>query len=74
MKYFTSNRVTGSKKQEISKEEVKRLLGGWWEEDSIDKILEEESSFRMHTPYADVWTETEDGMVPMPGFYGVVGE
>lgn len=61
-----------SEKREITKEEAKRILSGWWNEDALDDIFDNDIEFRLWTPYTDVWTMTEDGKVPIAGFYGTV--
>lgn len=72
MKYYKVYREAGAKAVEISKDEAKRILTGWWKDDFLARIFDEEVPFRLYTPYSEVWTKTEDGRVPMAGFYGTV--
>lgn len=58
---------------EITKEEAKHTLEGWWKKEALDEIFNEGKSFRLYTPYAEVWTKNDKGMVAMAGFYGIVG-
>ena len=72
MKYFKrykdSDQIT-----EITKEEARHTLDGWWTEESLNDIFDHEKMFCLYTAYADVWTQDENGAVPMAGFYGTVG-
>lgn len=57
---------------QITKQEAKDALDGWWKEDFLSDIFEQEKVFRLYTPYCKVWSVSEDGLMPMAGFYGVV--
>lgn len=72
MKYYKKYKEQNATAFEITKEEAKGTLNGWWHEDAVNDIFENERQFRLYTPYADVWTKGDNGMVPMPGFYGVI--
>lgn len=58
---------------EITKEEARENLTGYWKEEALEDIFSNDKGFCLYTPYADIWTMTEDGAVPMAGFYGTVG-
>lgn len=68
MKYYKMYKETGEC-FEITKEEAKSTLEGWWDQKALDEIFDNDKSFRLYTPVSDVWT-SQDGMVPMPGLYG----
>ena len=72
MKYFKQYKGE-SDKIEITKEEARHTLDGWWKEKCLNDIFDNEKGFRLYTAYAIVWTETDDGKVPMAGFFGTVG-
>ena len=73
MKYLT--KMKGVKDvQEITKEEARKHLSGFWRKDALDDIFKNDKAFRLYTPYRDIWTMTDDGKVPVAGFYGIVGE
>ena len=73
MKYFKRFKEAGAEAFEITKEEAKQTLEGYWKQEALDEIFEQETGFRLFTPYSTVWTQTDDGLVPIPGFYGTVG-
>ena len=73
MKYYKQYKEAGAEPEEVTKEEAKRTLEGWWRQETLDDIFEQDKGFRLYTAYAEVWTKTEDGMIPMAGFYGTVG-
>lgn len=70
MKYFA--RIHGEDEiKEISKDRAKFLLEGAYYKYFVKDILKNGKSFRLQTPWREIWTESDDGKVPMPGFYGV---
>ena len=71
MKYFKQYKEKNSKSFEVSKNEAIRTLEGYWKPEALNDIFDNEKGFRLFTPFADVWTKTEDGIVPTAGFYGV---
>lgn len=75
MKYFHKYKVHGKQSsipsREITKEEAREWLDGHFNPEQLDEIFSKEKAFRLYTPYAFVWTQTDDGLVPMAGFYGV---
>lgn len=73
MKYFKQYREPDAKKFEVTKEEAKTTLEGHWAEDALKDIFENDRMFRLYTPWAEVWTQDNKGMLPMAGFYGIVG-
>ena len=72
MKYYKLNNNEVEPMQ-ITKEEARYFLGGYYKKSFVDEVIEGEQVFRLKTPYAEIWTKTDDGLVPMPGFYGVCG-
>lgn len=70
MKYFKQYKDAGAQPVEVTKEEAKRTLEGWWEQKALDDMFDNDKAFRLFTAYVDVWTN-DDGKVPMAGFYGV---
>ena len=69
MNYYMKYKVAEPKPQLITKVDVYRHLCGWWNEDFVKDMLDNDNTFRVDTPYAEFWTE-KDGMIPMAGFYG----
>lgn len=59
--------------EELTKERTRFLLKGCYKEEAVDDLIDNEKGFYLRTMTRDIWTETEDGLVPLPGFYGVVG-
>ena len=74
MKYYKRFKEADAPTQEVTKEEAKRTLEGWWKDEALDDIFKNEKAFHLWTAFAEVWTKSEDGLVPMAGFIGVVGE
>lgn len=72
MRYFKQYK-DADHSEEITKEEARYLLEGWWHETMLDEIFDNNGGFRLYTAYVDVWTEDDQGRVPIAGFYGVVG-
>ena len=73
MKYFKMYKDPDAKSSEISKEVARTTLDGYWDKDALDDIFENEKCFRLYTPFSEIWTQTEEGLTPIPGFYGIVG-
>ena len=73
MKYFKCYKENGATATEITKEEARHTLDGYWTEESLNDVFDNEKEFRLFTPYAEVWTKDEKGRVPIAGFYGTVG-
>lgn len=71
MKYFKIYKETGAEAEEITKAEAKRTLEGWWKQEALDDIFDNEKAFHLWTAFAEVWTKDADGCVPMAGFIGV---
>lgn len=70
MKYYSQ--VKGEKEvEELTKERARFLLEGCYIKEAVDDVIDNEKGFRLQTITRDIWTETEDGLVPIPGFYGV---
>ena len=71
MKYFKQYKDTEKEPFEISKEEAINTLKSWWDEDALNDIFTNEKAFRLFTPVSEIWTMTDEGLVPIPGLYGV---
>ena len=71
MKYIKQYEEANAKPFEVSKEEARRTLEGYWKPEALDDIFDNEKEFRLFSKFATVWTQTENGLVPMAGFYGV---
>ena len=74
MKYWKMFKDGRCKVVEITKEEAKKTLTGYWDKKFLNDIFKNDKAFQLDTPYSIIWTENEFGLVPMAGFYGVVGE
>ena len=72
MRYFKEYKKDGATAFEITKEKARQTLEGYWKEEALDDIFNNEKPFRLFTPFSYVWTQTEDGLVPQPGFFGVI--
>lgn len=59
--------------EELTKEQVFCKLDGYYKRKFVKEILDKEQGFRLFTPYRIIWTQTDDGLVPIAGFYGTVG-
>lgn len=57
--------------REISKEEARLRLDDNWSKEALDDIFNNNKAFRLYTGWRDIWTVSDDGLVPQPGFYGV---
>ena len=73
MKYFKQYKEADAVAMEITKEEAQHTLEGWWTDESLEDIFTNDRMFRLYTAFCIVWTQTEDGRVPMAGYYGTVG-
>lgn len=62
---------TENDRVEITKEKAKDYLEVAYIKSAVDDIIDNEKAFRLRTPFRDVWTMTNDGMLPMAGFYGI---
>ena len=74
MKYFKRDKKICSKKNEITREEAYLILSTNWDDsmDLLNNIFTHETAFRLRTPCSIIWTQDEDGKIPMPGFYGII--
>lgn len=72
MKYFKQYKEINATPFEITKEEARKTLKGYWVEDAVKDIFENDRQFRLFTPFSTVWTMNENGTVPMAGFYGIL--
>lgn len=72
MKYFKQYKDE-AKGFEITKEEARNALEGHWDKEMLDDIFCNNKGFRLYTPFSEIWTVSDDGLVPMAGFYGIVG-
>ena len=73
MTYYKRYRVQNAETKEITKDEARQTLEGHWSKESLDEIFDKGRGFRLNTPFAEVWTKNDEGLVPMAGFYGIVG-
>lgn len=71
MRYFKQYKEINATPFEITKEEARKTLEGYWIEDAVKDIFENDRQFRLFTPFSTVWTKDENGKVPMAGFYGI---
>lgn len=71
MKYFKQYKEINAIPFEITKEEARKTLEGYWIEDAVKDIFENDRQFRLFTPFSTVWTKDENGKVPMADFYGI---
>lgn len=60
--------------EELTKERARFLLEGCYKKEAVDDIFENGKAFRLETMTRIIWTKNDDGQVPMPGFYGIVGK
>lgn len=72
MKYFKQYKEINAIPFEITKEEARKTLEGYWIEDAVNDIFENDRQFRLFTSFSTVWTMDENGKVPMAGFYGIL--
>ena len=68
--YFKKFNDKDAKAFEVTKEEARQTLEGYWDTECLDRIFGNEIVFRLFTPFAEVWVK-KDGKVPMAGFYGI---
>ena len=71
MRYYKLCKSVSSKPCEVTKEEARETLDGYWKSEMLDDIFDNEKSFRLFSAFSIVWTQAENGLIPMPGFYGV---
>ena len=69
MRYFKEYKKDGATAFEITKEEARQTLEGYWKKEALDDIFNNEKAFSLFTPFSYVWTKTDDGLVPM--FFGI---
>lgn len=72
IKYYKLYKGTQFAPREVSVKEAMQSLEGYYKDDALKDIFDNEKEFRLSTPYSEVWTNN-DGKVPMAGFYGIVG-
>lgn len=70
MKYMKQFK-DGSGAFEVTKEKARWSLEGNWKKDFLDDVFANGKSFRLFTSFAEIWTVSDDGLVPEAGFYGV---
>lgn len=71
MRYYKQYKEINAIPFEITKEEARKTLEGYWIEDAVKDIFENDRQFRLFTPFSTVWTKDKNGKVPMAGFYGI---
>lgn len=72
MRYFSVILETGEE-QELTAERARFCLKGQYKDDFVDEIIDKKQGFRLRTAYREIWTKTDDGLVPIAGWYGTVG-
>lgn len=72
MKYFKQYKEINAIPFEITKEEARKTLEGYWIKDAINDMFENDRQFRLFTPFSTVWAMDENGNIPMAGFYGIL--
>lgn len=72
MKYYKQYKEINAIPFEITKEEARKTLEGYWIKDAVNDIFENDRQFRLFTSFSTVWTMDENGKVPMAGFYGIL--
>lgn len=72
MRYFKQYKEINAKPFEITKEEARKTLEGYWIEDAVNDMFENDRQFRLFTPFSTVWTKDENEKIPMAGFYGIL--
>ena len=70
MKYFKQF-IGKDEVKEITKQQARDTLTGWWKEECLEDVFTNNKSFRLYNPFSIVWTETDAGLIPIAGFYGV---
>ena len=70
MEYYTMLH-TEHEPMQITKEEARHFLEYCYIKEAVDDVIDNEKAFHLWTPFRDVWTKTEDGLVPIAGFYGI---
>ena len=70
MKYYKKYKEEGARPFEITKAEARKTLTGHWKEECLEDIFKNKKGFCLDTPFAVVWTKTDDGLVPIAGFVG----
>ena len=72
MKYYKMYKGTQFAPQEVTKENARKTLEGYYKKEALDDIFNNDREFRLATSYSVVWTKNEKGQVPMAGFYGII--
>ena len=62
---------TEKEAMQITKDEARIFLEAAYNFDFVNDVIENEKGFHLCTPFRDIWTATDDGLVPMSGFYGI---
>lgn len=71
MKYIKTLKSANSKPCEITKDEARKTLEGYWKAEALNDIFDKEKMFRLYTPFSVVETRSEDGLVLQAGFFGI---
>ena len=59
MKYFKQYKEPEAKAFEITKEEAKQSLEGYWNQDALNEMFESDTPVKLFTPWAEVWSVKE---------------
>lgn len=73
MTYYKLYKGTQFAPQEVAKEKARETLDGYYKKEALDDIFDNNRGFRLETSYSVVGTKDDEGLVPMAGFYGIVG-
>ena len=71
IKYYKQYKGTQWAPQEVTKEKAREILDGYYKKEALDDIFDNDRAFRLETSYSIIWTKSDDGLVPMAGFFGV---
>lgn len=58
--------------EEITEERARFLIENCYIKEFVDDLFDNHRCFRLQTMTRTIWTKTDDGLVPMPGFLGVI--
>lgn len=73
MMYFKRFKGEGRSIIEVTKKQAKETLFGYYKDEFLDDVFDNNRAFRLETSFSEVWTMDDDGLTPIAGFYGVVG-
>ena len=71
LRYFSMMHFDNEVK-ELTAEEAMDYLMSTYKKNEVKRLFKESISFRLITPYREIWTKDDQGRVPMAGFYGII--